>query len=273
MPVARPLDRIILIAVVVTVGLVAVTLVVVAVTGRGRAPVAAPPAPTGTTAAPVGDPDLVASDDFSGTGPDAKWGLYDSVSPIGATWTPAQDRVSDGTLRIVGSGSNPSGLGNRSGGMCWCGTGGNRTYGRWEVRARFDAGAGYGQTVGLWPQSDQAADGSITLAETREPDKHSLHTYVVWSDGQLRSHETVSNGDYTAWHTYSAEWRASFVRIMVDDRVVYDSTTSQSKVVIPRQPMHLYLQQTVGPHDGVPAADPSTPAEVDLSVDWVRVYR
>jgi len=174
MPVARPLDRIILVAVSVTVVVVAVTLTVVALTGHGQ-PAAVPPPPVGLTAtAPptsatspgggtgtatpaIADPDLVGFDDFTGTKPDSRWGLYDSVSPIGATWTPDRDQVSDGTLRIVGTGNNPTGQGNASGGLCWCGQGGNRLYGRWVVRARFGAGAGYGQTVGLWPESNQAA--------------------------------------------------------------------------------------------------------------------
>jgi hypothetical protein len=277
---ARPLGRVKLIAVVVTVVVVGVTLAVVAFTGGGKTPApsaagtgpAAPTSAAGPSGSPV-SPDLIGFDDFTGTAPDKRWGLYNSTSPIGGIWSPAMDQVGDGVLRIVGKGNNPTGQGNQSGGLCWCGTGGNRLYGRWEVRARFDAGAGYGATIGLWPQSDVAADGSVTFAQSRDPDKHMLRTYVVWSDGHLRSNEIVSKGDYTTWHTYSVEWRATFVRITVDGTVVYDSTTSTQKVVIPQQPMHLILQQMVGPRDGVPAADASTPAEVDMTVDWVKMYR
>jgi len=283
MPVARPLDRIILVAVGVTVVVVAVTLGVVALTGRGRK-TAAPPSPTrGTaTAAPTptaptatvpgGDPDLIGFDDFSGTKPDSKWGLYEAVSPIGATWSPAMDQVRDGVLRIVGTGKNPTGQGNQSGGLCWCNQGGNRLYGRWEVRARFGAGAGYGQTVGLWPESNQAADGSVAFAESREPDKHTLHSYVVWSDGHLRNDEALSKGDYTTWHIYAVEWRATFVRVTVDGQVVYDSATSKQKVVIPSKPLHLYLQQAVGPHDSV-RRPTRRPRPRYLTVDWVKLYR
>jgi hypothetical protein len=278
---ARPVDRVALIAVIVTVVLVAGALFAVALTGHSSPSVdkvdaASSPAlsaRTPTSTAPAGSPDLLAFDDFMGTAPDARWGLYDSISPIGASWSPSMIRVGDGALRIVGVGTNPTGMGNRSGGLCWCGGGGNRLYGRWEVRARFDAGSGYGQTVGLWPQSDDNADGSITFAESREADKRTLHTYVVWSDGHLRSNETVSKGDYTTWHVYSVEWRATFVRITVDGTVVYDTATTTQKVVIPHLPMHLYLQQAVGPHDGVPAANASTPAEVDMTIDWVKLYR
>jgi hypothetical protein len=235
-------------------------------------PPASPSAPAATPS-PAGDPNLIGADDFTGTAPQSsRWALYQSSDPNGAAWSPSMVRVADGELRIVGTGRNPTGNGNRSGGLCWCGTDGNRLYGKWQVRARFDPGLGYGPVVGLWPHTDQRTDGSISFAVPGAVRKV-LYLHVAWTvGGKPFSDERKVNGDFTAWHVYTFEWRAGFVKIQIDGAVVYDSTTSAT-VVLPRVPMHFYAQQTIGPKDGVPAADASTPDQVVTHVDWVRAYR
>jgi hypothetical protein len=37
--------------------------------------------------------------------------------------------------------------------------------------------------------------------------------------------------------------------------------------------MHLYIQQMVGPRGGLGPPDASTPPEVTMHIDWVRMYR
>jgi len=241
-------------------------------TGQPSQRAGAAPAPPSPSADPAGE--LVAADDFTGTAPDtARWNLYESTSPNGSSWSPSMVRVNDGELQIVGTGRNPTGQGNVSGGLCWCGTGGNRTYGKWQVRAKFDAGAGYGQIIGLWPQSDKASDGWITFAGVPEADKRRVRGYVVWTKGTRITNERTLSGDFTGWHTYTVEWRETYVKMHVDDQLLYDSTTSGTSVVLPRVPLHLYVQQVVGPKDGVPAPNAGTPDQVTMHIDWVRVYR
>lgn len=225
--------------------------------------------PSASAPAPAAAP--VAVEEFAGTAPDTtRWGLYASTAQNGSTQLKSNVRVAAGELQIVGTGKDPSGKGNTTGGVCWCGVGGNQTYGKWELRARFDAGRGYGPIIGLWPQSDKGTDGSFAFA-TRTPDRRTAAGYVLWAGG---GHDERSlAGDYTAWHTYTLEWRATFVRILVDGAVLYDSTTAATKVPIPTVPMHIYLQQIAGPNIGVPAPDASTPAQVTMHVDWVRIYR
>ena len=171
-------------------------------------------APSGSTAA---DPNLVADDEFSGTAPDpAKWGVYQSTADNGSSWLRGQVRVGNGELQIVGAGRNPTGKGDVAGGLCWCGPGGDRLYGVWEVRARFEAGAGYGPIVGLYPQGDRTADGSLTFASLPEADRHTLHGYVLWPTGPTAR---ATTGDFTTWHTYRVEWRSTFVKMYVDGRL------------------------------------------------------
>jgi beta-glucanase (GH16 family) len=230
------------------------------------APASASPSPSPT------DPNLVGQDDFTGPALDtSRWSTYDSTSPNGSTWSSRMVTVVGGELRIAGVGRNPTGAGNASGGLCWCGPDGDRLYGKWQVRARFDAGAGYGPVIGLWPKSGKGDEAAIGFGECLPADRRSMHGYLVGT-GTPRFFERTLAGDFTAWHTYTVEWRAKYVKISVDGKLVLNSAT-QPGVLPPATPMHLYLQQIAGPGDGVGAPDAHTPASVTVHVDWVRVYR
>jgi hypothetical protein len=205
-------------------------------------------------------------DQFNGTALDtSKWDVYESTNPTGGKWTKSAVRVTGGELQIVGTGRNSSGAGNTSGGLCWCGTGGARTFGIWRVRAKFDTGTGYGQAIGLYPQTNPAVEHYITFANTAQPDRRSLNGWVAYEG---KTSDGVVTGDFSGWHTYAVEWRATYVKLSVDDKVFYDST-GKSGVVIPQRPMQLFIQQAIGPSSGVPAANSSTPDQVILHVDWV----
>ena len=103
-------------------------------------------------------------------------------------------------------------------------------------------------------------------------DRRTMRGYTVSALGTTKYFEQPVAGDFTAWHTYTVEWRQRWVRMYVDGKVFFDSTR-QAGVVPPTVPMHLYLQQLVGPGDDVPAPDAHTPDAVTMHVDWVRVYR
>jgi hypothetical protein len=74
------------------------------------------------------DPNLLAGDEFAGPLDTTKWSVYTATNPNGSTWSPTMVQVAGGELRIAGVGRNPSGAGNTSGGLCWCGLG-DRVYG------------------------------------------------------------------------------------------------------------------------------------------------
>src|SRR6266498_3982811 len=289
-PLAEPrrrTGRLILVASVVVVVLSAPALVI-AWLAHGTA--SRQPAAVAVTSAPAGDPSISATPSQPTTQaltsaaasaassaspvPDrTRWGIYESTAPNGSSRSPSMVRVAGGELRIVGTGKNPTGAGNVSGGLCWCGTGGNRTYGKWQVRARFDAGAGYGPVIGLWPKSDDPHEGWISFADVPEAQRQTVHGYVAWPHDTRMSSERKLSGNFTGWHTYTVEWRATYVKMYVDTKLLYDSTAVGQPVVIPSTPMHLYMQQTAGPMDGIGPPDASTPNEVTMHVDWVRMYR
>ena len=166
-------------------------------------------------------------------------------------------RTTGGELQIVGTAGNATGSGNASGGMCWCKAGAVRQYGIWKLRARFDAGAGYAPVIGLWPyEGDADAEGWITVAKVAPASRTSAY-HLVRGPGD-RSLEGSLTADLTGWHTYTIEWRPTFVRMYLDDKVFLDTTTSGTPVNIPTAPMDLYIQQEVGPNGSVEAPNAAT---------------
>ena len=222
----------------------------------------------GASAPAFGTP--AASDDFTGSALDsATWGLYESTASNGSTWTPDMVHLAGGELQILGVGRNTSGAGNTSGGACWGCHGVAHTYGVWQFRARFDAGAGYSPVIGLGPaQGDMDTVGWITLLNMPQAARTSA-TYLVRGPGSTAVTGSTS-ADFTAWHTYTVEWRATVVRMYRDNVLVLD-TTGKS-VAIPSVPMYLFIQQEVGPTGSIPAPNSGTPGKVVMHFDWVRYY-
>jgi beta-glucanase (GH16 family) len=250
-------------------------------TGAGGSPTqpAAPrlPAPAPDLPPAVGTGwSLVDWDDFAGTSlARHEWSVYRSASTNGvSTWSPSMVSVGGGELRIAGEGKNPSGDGDLSGGLCWCG--GDQTYGLWQVRARFEPGRGYGQAILLWPRSDRwPQDGELDFVETPEPAKTVAHATIHWDAGGDEIDTRTLHGDFTAWHVYTVEWRPDRVRMFVDHTLTYDSARSGDHPTIPSTPMHLAIQQEPGPFgvNWVPSPDPTTPDRVTMHIDWVRRYQ
>jgi Glycosyl hydrolases family 16. len=146
----------------------------------------------------------------------------------------------------------------------------------WQVRARFEAGLGYGQALILWPDSNHwPEDGELDFAEAPTAAKESVAFTVHWGDNNRVDYARAS-GDFTQWHTYTVVWKADSVRMLIDDKTYYDSSTSSRNPQIPHSSMHLAIQQEPGPldpSDWVPNPGPGTPDQVTMHIDWVRIYR
>jgi beta-glucanase (GH16 family) len=222
---------------------------------------------------------LLATEEFNGTALDTtKWSAYDSKSSNGISqWKPGAIGVGNGELQINGHGKDPSGKGNTSGALCWCRGDGDRTYGLWMVRAKFDAGTGYGVAMLLWPQSNRwPQDGELDLVESARPKKNTALSSIHWGNppGGERDSGKLT-GDYTQWHVYAVDWQPTYVKYSIDGQTVYDTRFSAKKPGIPKTPMHLVMQQEPGPFGApgwIPAPDASTPDRVTVHVDWVRMY-
>ncbi|WP_433278791.1 glycoside hydrolase family 16 protein [Pseudonocardia xinjiangensis] len=213
----------------------------------------------GTTWHPAG------GDEFNGPVLDSKgWDLYDSVGGFGTGYRkPEAISQSDGTLKITAKGDVSGGMGQTTG----------QLYGRWEFRARTDAGRGFGSAILLWPDSEKwPEDGELDIMEVPGENRDLAHFVVHWGpDGTDNVNGTSVPGDYTKWHTFALEWLPDRITWYVDGVKKYEN---KDKTVIPTKPMHLTIQLDQGPKkDWIPPRDDTTPDEVNLEVDWVRISK
>ena len=205
----------------------------------------------------------IGGDEFDGPELDPTfWRPYESGGTDGGpVRTPASLDVADGLLTITARGQE-------SGGMAWLP---GQSYGRWEVRARAERGAGYRPAVLLWPDAeDWPAGGEIDLMDAPQPNRDRTDFVVQPGSGDTRETTTVIT-DVTQWHNYAVEWTPEQIVGYVDGQQVY---RTENPAMIPSRPMHLAIQQDVGPSpDGrTPPPDATTPPEVRLQIDWVRIY-
>lgn len=205
---------------------------------------------------------LVAAEDFDGGAVDrSKWALYSGRGNEGVGHrSPEQISVSDGSMHITGQGDVSGGTSMRV----------DQTYGRWVIRARQDAGSGFGPAILLWPSSNRwPADGEIDIAEIPRADRRQSVFTLHWGAAN-RQRSSHTRGDFTQWHTWTLEWTPDHIVVWLDGRVVGSVT---DPAAIPHRSMHLALQNDVGAAGHwIPPRDSGTPETVSLHVDSVRVY-
>jgi beta-glucanase (GH16 family) len=201
-----------------------------------------------------------------------QWSANETQRENGSSWSPGVVRVSGGELQISGMGRSPTGSGNMAGAVCWClERGVKRTYGVWEVRAKFDVGTGYAPVIGLYSDvgDNTAGWGFLTLARLDDGERRIMYPVVRGAGGRPIDGAPVA-GDFTAWNTYSIEWRADFVTVSLNGTVIFDTRKLPARVTIPTVPMFLYVQVIPGPEGSVPAPNQETPDHVTAHVDWAR---
>lgn len=206
---------------------------------------------------------LIANDEFDGTAVDeALWNPYSgrTTDDVGQH-VPGNLSVSDGTLKITSRGYE-------TGGMAW---NPGQLYGRWEVRARTQPGTGYGPVVLLWPDAeDWPEGGEINFMEIPSPARGESHFVLHYGEDNSQV-GTSTRGDFTQWRTYAVEWTPDHVAGFIDGQEIFRTDDAEK---IPPRPMHLAIQQDIGPFgkDWIPPLDETTPEQVQLEVDWVRIY-
>jgi beta-glucanase (GH16 family) len=213
------------------------------------------------------------TEDFSGTAlTPMQWAANEDQRANGSSWSPSAVRVGGGELQISGTGRNPTGAGNVAGAVCWCLEKGIvRTYGVWEVRAKFDVGSGYAPALGLYSGADPDTSGwgFMTMARFDEGGRRVMYP-VMRGAGAEHVDGAPVTGDFTAWNTYAIEWRPDFVTISLNGAVILDTRRLPDPVSIPTVPMFLYVQINPGPEGSIPAPNQETPSQVAAHVDWAR---
>jgi beta-glucanase (GH16 family) len=209
------------------------------------------------------DWDPVYTFDFNGSQLDTSvWNPYYSEGGFGNGYRrPSAITVEDGKLVITARGDISGGMGHRY----------DQRYGRWEFRARTERGRGYSSAILLWPESEsKELDGELDMMEVPREQRDVAHFVVHWGK-ENNIHGGKVHADFTQWHTFALEWLPDRITWYVDGVKQYEN---RDKVVIPRNPMHLTIQLDQGPlKDWLPAVDETTPPEVRLEIDWVKIYK
>lgn len=201
-------------------------------------------------------------DEFNGPALDeGQWNTYNSEGAFGTGFRrPEAISQSNGLLRITARGDVSGGMGMRVG----------QTYGRWEFRARTDKGRGFGSAILLWPDSNNfPEEGELDIMEVPNENRDLAHFVVHWG-AENNVHGADVAGDFSQWHTFALEWLPDRITWFVDGVKKYENT---DPVVIPTKPMHMTIQLDQGPFENwIPARDETTPEELSLEVDWVRIF-
>lgn len=176
-------------------------------------------------------------------------------------WRQEAVAVWDGEL-IISARSTPEGWIAGGVNQGWNG----QLYGRYEVRARLDEGQGTSAAILLWPNS---GDYPPEIDMMEAPDRDRSRTFVsLHGDDGFESRWVAS--DASEWHTYAVDWLPDRVTFYIDGKPIWETTSR-----VPQEPMGLGFIGVVATADeewfgGGP--DATTPGQVNLHVDWVRIW-
>lgn len=228
------------------------------------------------TADPAGWTEVF-SDDFTGTSiaADRGWWTYYGKpgSDTDGWWDPSHDVMSNGELKLEGykdpiddSAGEPAGAYVTGGVKMRL----SQTYGKYLVRFRMDQGLGISLAALLWPTG--AWPPEVDFAEDNGASPRTLNTATLhYGPGNHIITQTTAV-NMTQWHTLGVEWTPGRLVYTLDGQDWATVTNSN----VPSAPMTLALQtQSHGCQDSVWEFCPTatTPAEVDMDIDWVVVYK
>ena len=212
----------------------------------------------------------VFTDNFTGTTLGKSWSVYDSpdAQPPAPKRTLDSIRVRNGSLQLIGHYERPYGY--VGGGVAY---NTNQTYGRWEIRFRADAGAGYAPVVLLWPQGKWPDDGEIDLAEVGNAHRHGAGEFLhLGVTNRFIGKHIPSTVDFTKWHTIAVDWLPDHITFWLDGKALWTVKRAAGNAdYVPSTPFHLALQNDAGCDVGC-KPDKNTPARVVMDVDWVKIY-
>lgn len=138
----------------------------------------------------------------------------------------------------------------------------SQVYGRYSVRFKADALAGFKIAWLLWPDSKQwPEDGEIDFPEGELSRVIYAALHSVGPDGH-GAEQFRPNASFTSWHTATTEWRPGRIEFFLDGVSIGVATAG-----IPYKPMH-YILQTESCLPTCPA--PETNGHV--YVDWVAIW-
>lgn len=223
----------------------------------------------------------VLGDDFTGTSLNqTTWnGFYQDINQQYGPMLASHGSVTNSEITMsdyVDSAANGASSGtNRAG--AGLSTRAGWTSGMVFVRARADGGTGVTMCIGMiglknWPpEIDFYEDGKNT-SNIRQL----FQATVIYGVGVNMIWDINSSVDATQWHTYGVEWNATTISFLVDgvqwaSMANPDPSTTDTYSLM--QPMKLFMQiETLDWGANNVPVNSSTPAVVNMNVDWATVY-
>jgi beta-glucanase (GH16 family) len=212
-------------------------------------------------------------DDFPGTSLDkSKWFDY-SRQPGGdpaGWWDPSHVVVGDCVVTLRGYRDAVAKPGVFVTGGIGLTSANSGTYGKYLVRMRRDKGDGISTIALLWPRGnswppeiDFFEDYAAPIGTTA-----TLHC-GAYGNNRCQVSRSLAGYDFSQWHTIGVEWTSGKLVYTVDGNA-WATVTDPG---VPSIPMFLAVQTQsleCSPHNS--CLSPSTPAEVDVQIDWVVAY-
>jgi Glycosyl hydrolases family 16 len=231
------------------------------------------PGPSGVPM-PVGDLPgwhQVLADDFteSQLNPDV-WTRYwgQPGGDPGGWFDPSHVSLSNGDL-VINAYQDPADGGKWATGGVSSAPGLSQTYGKYEVRFRFDSGVGIAHAILLWP-TDNTWPPEIDFSEDNGSDRQTDYATLHYgADNSMVSRQLAVN--LTQWHTLGVEWTPGNLVYTIDGQPWASVSSSQ----VPSTPMALDIQTQAwacGTSTWEQCPTASTPSHVNLYVDWVVAY-
>lgn len=212
---------------------------------------------------------LAFEDNFYGRSLDTtKWTKYVGAPNGGnGDWEPSNVILGDGTMRLR-TAKNAEGR--------WISAGVTsakaikQQYGKWEIRVRLDRGYGVRNVALLWPTTGWPPEVDFLETSGRDPlkTKNTLASHYKDSFGVHRVWQKRIYNDYTQWHTIGVQHEPGRMQFTLDGAVVATLTEN-----LPKSPLWLGMQTALGSARLGAAPNETTPAIVDMQVDWVRIHR
>ncbi|WP_236794543.1 family 16 glycosylhydrolase [Amycolatopsis sp. GM8] len=202
------------------------------------------------------------ADEFTGTKvSSARWRVYDGYN------TASKETLDANLCSLSGGILTITGLANDAGTTCGMAWKQNRTFGRWEIRARFPApaDAGFNPVFLLWPADDAnwMQTGEIDFAEEYDPARQYVQSWLHGPGNTDGGYYRSQPFDMTQWHNYAVDWQPDRITLYIDGQ---PWGAYLDKQFIPQKPMHLVIQQNYNrKHPGVPVRS-------SVQIDWVRIY-
>jgi beta-glucanase (GH16 family) len=219
----------------------------------------------------------VFSDDFTGTSLDSQWSAYwgQPGGDPGGFFDPSHVTVSGGEL-VISAFQDPADDLWDAGPDTYV-TGGvssspsfAQTYGKYLVRFRMDTGQGVALAILLWPQSNTWPP-EIDFAEDNGANRQTNYATLHYGAANTQVQRQVAV-NMTQWHTLGVVWTKGRLVYTLDGR----NWATVTNANVPSIPMVLDMQTqgwACGTSTWEQCPNATTPADVNLDVDWVVAYR